>query len=95
MELEENNSIPFLDVLVSKKYDGSLSHHGFHKKTHIEQYLHDDSHHHPSQKIRVINTLAFCALIICDDEHLDQQEQHLIKIFEDRGYKKWHVEEAF
>ena len=46
MELEEDRSIPFLDVLLTRKEDGTLGHEVFHKKTH--SYLHADSHHHPS-----------------------------------------------
>ena len=58
MELEENGSIPFLDVLLIRKEDGTLGHRVFIKKTHTLSYLHADSHHHPSQKIGVLNTLA-------------------------------------
>ena len=61
MELEENGSIPFLDVLITRKEDGTLGYRVFRKKTNIESYLHADSHHHPSQKIGVINTLAMRA----------------------------------
>ena len=48
MELEENGSIPFLDVLLTRKEDGTLGHEVFRKKTHMDSYLHADSHHHPS-----------------------------------------------
>ena len=48
MELEENRSIPFLDVLITSKEDGTLGHMVFRKKTNTESYLHTDSHHHPS-----------------------------------------------
>ena len=46
MEVEKNGSIPFLDVLVYKKLDGSLGHMAFRKKTHTDSYLEADSHHH-------------------------------------------------
>ena len=48
MELEENGSIPFLDVLITRKEDGTLGHRVFRKKTNTESYLHADSNHHPS-----------------------------------------------
>ena len=48
METQENNSLPFLDVLLTKKTDGSLSHQVYHKKTHTDRYLHAESHHHLS-----------------------------------------------
>ena len=46
MKVEKNESIPFLDVLVYKKLNGSLGHKVFIKKTHTESYLDADSHHH-------------------------------------------------
>jgi hypothetical protein len=58
MEFEDNRSIPFLDVLITKKQDGALGHKVFRKKTHTESYLHADSHHHPYQNIGFLNILA-------------------------------------
>ena len=46
MELEENSKIPFLDVLISRKEDGTLGHQVYRKKTHIDSYLHANSYHH-------------------------------------------------
>jgi hypothetical protein len=46
MELENHNSIPFLDVLISRKEDVSLEHQVFHKKTYSEQYFHANYHHY-------------------------------------------------
>ena len=48
MEEEDNGSISFLDVLVTRKKYGTLGHKVFRKKTHTESYLHADSHHHPA-----------------------------------------------
>ena len=73
MEVEENESIPFLDVLIYKRLDGSLGHKVFRKKTHTDSYLDADSHHHPTQKIGIINTLAIRASRICDDKHLKEE----------------------
>jgi hypothetical protein len=58
MELEENISIPFLDILISKKDNGLLSHQVYRKINHTDHYLHANSHHHPTQKLGVINTLV-------------------------------------
>lgn len=57
MESDINGSLPFLNVLVSNKYDGSFSHQVFHNKMHTEQYLHVDSHHYPKKSLGVISTL--------------------------------------
>ena len=48
MEVEENETISFLDVLIYKRMDGSLGHKEFRKKTHTECYLDPYSHHHPA-----------------------------------------------
>jgi hypothetical protein len=56
--MEENGSIPFLDVRITKRLDATLSQQVYRKPTHTEQYLHVDSHHHPAQKLGVIKTLA-------------------------------------
>jgi len=69
MELEENNSIPFLDVLINRKQDGSLGHTIYRKNTHTYNYLHSNSHHHPNQKLGVLKTLATRAIKIFDKEH--------------------------
>ena len=72
MELEENGSIPFLDILISKRNDGTLSHQVHRKKTHTDRYLHAKSHHHLAQKIGVINTLVTQAMRLSDEEHIEQ-----------------------
>ena len=60
----------------------------FQKKTHMEQYLHYGSHHFPTQKIWVLNTLATRALRISDDDHLDEEKAHLLKVFGENGYSR-------
>jgi len=86
MEIEENNKIHFLDVLISRKEDGSVSHQVYRKKTHTDRYLHADSHHFPPQKIGVINTLVTRALRIFDKEHIKEEIDHLEKKIGDNRY---------
>ena len=50
MEKEKDGTLPFLDVLVIKKEDGSLGHTVYRKNTHTNRYLHAESHHHPAVK---------------------------------------------
>jgi len=71
MELEENGSIPFLDILINMKEDGKLGHLVYRKNTHTENYLHASSHHHPTQNIGVLNTLSIRSIRISDKEHLE------------------------
>jgi hypothetical protein len=94
MELEDNNNIPFLDVLMTRKQDGTLGHKVFRKKTHTESYLHVESHHHPSQKMGFLNTMAIRAERISDKEHLKEEIDHLIKVFKNIGYKYRDIKKA-
>ena len=74
MELEESNCLPFLDTLIIRKQNGGVSHKVYRKKTHTEQYLHALSHHHPQQKMGVMNTLITKAIKISDTEHLESEK---------------------
>jgi hypothetical protein len=94
MELEDNNSIPFLDVLITRKQDGTLGHKVFRKKTHTDSYLHAESHHHPSQKMGVLNTMATRATRISDKEHLKEEIDHLTKVFKNIGYRDRDIKKA-
>ena len=89
MEIEEKNKLPFLDVLISRKEYGYVSHQVYKKKTHTDRYLqYADSHHFPPQKIGVINTLVTKALRISDKEHIKEEIDHLEKVFGDNGYSE-------
>ena len=86
MEMETNKILPYLDVLISKKEDGSIAHQVFWKKTHTERYLHANSHHFPPQKFGIITTLAKRAYRFSDIDHLDQELEHLHQAFGMNGY---------
>jgi len=94
MELEENGKIPFLDVLISRKEDGTLGHQVYRKKTHTNSYLHANSYYHPSQKSGVLNTLAVRAFRISDPDHLKEEIEHLTSVFKNLGYKEWSIKKA-
>lgn len=59
LEKEEGGQLPFLDVLVVKRNDGRLGHRVYQKPTHMGQYLHTESNHHPGQKRVVMRTLIY------------------------------------
>lgn len=80
--------LPFLDVLISRKVDGSFSHQVYRKKTHTEQYLHASSHHFLAQKIGVLSTLATRALWISDEDRLSKEKSHLLDVFVQNGYSR-------
>ena len=86
MEIEENSSISFLDVLISKRMDGRLSHTVYRKATHTDRYLNAFSHHAPSQKLGFLRTLTKRAQRICDNENIANELQHLESAFKLNGY---------
>ena len=57
MEIEENNSIAFLDVLVIKNNNETLSTSVYRKPTHTDRYLNYCSNHHPRIKNGIIKCL--------------------------------------
>jgi len=80
-----------LDVLVTRKEDGTMGHQVFRKKTHTDSYFHVESYHHPTQNFGVLNTLVVRALRISDEEHLEDEISHLTSIFLGIGYKEGEI----
>lgn len=62
MELLENGSLLFLNVLVRKCLQKASSH----------WYLNGESHHHAAQKQDVINTVGHYARTISEPDHLEE-----------------------
>ena len=50
MEKEENSTIPFLDTLIQRNQDGTISVKVYRKPTHTDQYLSFTSHHSTRSK---------------------------------------------
>lgn len=98
MEAEANSHIPFLDMLVSFKSDGTFGHCVYRKPTHIDRYLHATSHHHPAQKQAVLNALAYRAnrtlKRFSNKEHFKEEKAHLTNALEKNGYKRDFIIEA-
>lgn len=88
MEIENNGSLPFLDVLVSRNPDGSIAHSVYRKPTHTDRYLHASSHHHPSQKLSVINSLVHRAFSVSQGPGLKQELNHVTNTLLENGYNK-------
>jgi hypothetical protein len=94
MKLEENCSLPFLDVLVSRRPDGILGHTVYRKPTQTDLYLHAKSEHHPAQKKAALTTLVQCARTICDANSLNTEIDHLKKTFRQNGYSNCDIKQA-
>jgi hypothetical protein len=70
VEVEQNKTLPFLDILVSRRLDASHGHSVYRKSTHTDLYHHTKSEHHLAQKQTVLTTQVRCARILCDPESL-------------------------
>ena len=77
-ELEDANSIPFLDTRIVRNPDGSIKLLVYRKKSHTGQYLHFSSHHPLHQKLGVYHTLMDRAHgIITESEDVQTEEDHI------------------
>ena len=86
-ETRPDGAIPFLDILITPKDDGSLQTSVYRKPTHTDLYLQWDSHHTIPSKYSVVGTLYHRAKTICSNqEMLLKEEQHLFP-----GIKKMQV----
>ena len=86
MEIEEENQLPFLDVVV-KRNENTLTTSVFRKKTHTDWYLHFRSHHHPQVKTNVVSCLKSRAEWVCAGDSLKEELNHLSRVFQANGHK--------
>ena len=94
-DAKPDGSLPFLDTLVHKQPDNSLSTSVYRKPTHTDLYLQWDSHHHLSAKYSVINTLRDRAKTVCSNHHLlKEEEDHLHRALSNCRYPTWALNRA-
>ena len=87
-----DGSMPFLDILVTPREDGSLSTTVYRKPTHTDLYLQWDSHHSISSKYSVSGTFHHRAKTICSSPQLLQQEEdHMSRVLTKCKYPAWAV----
>ena len=80
MEIEEENQLPFLDVLV-KRNENTLT-----TSAHTDWYHHFRSHHHPQIKTSVVSCLKSRAERACPGDGLKEELNHLSMVFQANGY---------
>ncbi|XP_046400889.1 uncharacterized protein LOC124167135 [Ischnura elegans] len=86
--MKKDRRIPFLDVMVNKRIDGSLGHEIYRKPTHTDHYLNAYSHYHPSQKASLVATLLHRAYKLSYAESLAKEKEHLMTTLERNGYNR-------
>jgi hypothetical protein len=68
MEKEQEGHLPFQEIDIYRKTDGSLGHKVYRKSTHTNLYLHQNSHYHPANKQSVFASLIHTAKALCDQD---------------------------
>jgi hypothetical protein len=68
MEVEANNTLPFLDVLVMK-WDPILTMKIYRKPTHIGRYMHFKSNHPHHVKRGVAHSLVNSEMVVCQNQN--------------------------
>ena len=84
-EKEENDQLPFLDVLVEKSNEGFLTS-VFRKPTFTGQYFCWDSFEPTKRKTNLIETLVHRALMICSKSKLQHELENISSILRSNGY---------
>ena len=85
MEEENNNKLPFLDVLVERS-DSSFLTSVYRKHTFTGLYLSCDSFAPRSRKLDLIRYISFKALNICCNSKIDDELKVIKEIFINKGY---------
>ena len=89
-ETRQDGSMPFLDILITPKEDGSLCTTVYRKPTHTDLYLQWDSNHTVSSKYSVVGSLHHRAKNVCSSpELLQQEEKHLKQALTRCKYPAW------
>ena len=81
-ELEQDNSISFLDVLITRENDGNMETGVYRKPTHTDVYLNWNAHAPNIWKTSTVRSLAKRAFKVCsNDISLNTELNHLETIF--------------
>ncbi len=85
---QENDqlSLSFLDIALTRNPDGSLKHSVYRKPTHTDRYLNYRSFHHPQIKSSVSKTLVNRAYNVCDKESINKELAHLNVVLQQNGF---------
>ena len=89
-EVEENNSIPFLDTLIVRRENGPVKLKVYRKKTHTNQYLAFESHHPLHHKMGVVRTLLDrCEGIVSEEGDREEERKTIKDALSICGYPAW------
>ena len=86
MEIKTDSHLPFLDIDIHRKAEGSLCHKFYQNPTHTNLYLNAGSHHHSSNTQAILSMLVQTAKTLCDKESLQDELKFLKTTFRENGY---------
>lgn len=87
-EIEKDNHLPFLDLLIKRNTDNTISFGIFHKQTSSNQIIHNTSHHPVAHKHAAFHSFfhRLCTFPLSQDEHI-KEYNHIMKIAKTHGYE--------
>ena len=85
-EIESDGSIPFLDILISRRDDGSIKRSVYRKSTWSGQYLHFTSFSPMREKRALVKTLFARARKICSEDSLTTELETVKNTLLSNGY---------
>ena len=89
IEEEQDGKLPFLDTLLKRNEDGSISVLVYRKPTHTDQYLNYNSNHPSQTKDAVISALFRRAKdIISEKKDLEQENDRIVNVLMENDYDK-------
>ncbi|KAJ4432356.1 hypothetical protein ANN_20975 [Periplaneta americana] len=94
METEKDGRLPFLDVMVQRRTDGTLGHDVYRKPTHTDRYLHKTSKHHPGLKRAMMKTLINRARRVAEPRHIQRELSHVSTALMANGYSRPEIKRA-
>ena len=96
LEIESNNSLPFLDVLVVKEKSGNLTTKLYQKPTHPNRFLNFNSQHSLRQKRGIISTLShrINSKLITKKTDKSIEIKKLIETLKKNDHPEWFVRQT-
>ena len=86
VEHEVDKKLPFLDIMIRRKDNGTASFSVYRKATNKNDLIHYYSAHSDRIKSGVIIGFFLRAFRVCSEEHIDEEVNYIFKVFSDLGY---------
>ena len=96
LEIENNHTLPFLDILVHKDMLNKCFKFSIYRKpTNIHSYIHYFSSHPNNVKISAFHSMFLRALNVCSPEYFDTEIDFIREIGNNLKYPKHFIEKAY